>query len=119
MNQRLIAMLVSLAISSSAWAQPVSLVLVPLDASTVATGGTAVTALTAGHRNAGGWIFNPSTATVSLCVNQFDAVASGTTSAGNLTCIVPGQTLVLTPSGKAVSVVASDSAHAFSGYGHN
>jgi len=92
--------------------------LVPLDAATVTTGGAAVTALAAAHRNKGGWLFNPNTATVNLCINEI-GTASGTSSAGNTTCITPGQTYVLTASPNAVSVVASDSAHAFSGYGWN
>ena len=45
--------------------------------------------------------------------------ASGTSSAGNTTCIVPGQTYVLAASPNAVSVISSDSAHPFSGYGWN
>lgn len=39
---------------------PSPVVLIPLDVSTVTTGGTAVTALNAFHRNKGGWIQNPS-----------------------------------------------------------
>jgi hypothetical protein len=90
--------------------------MVTLDVKTVTTGGTAVTALTAGHRNNGGWILNPASATVALCINEL-GTASGTTSSGDTTCIAPGQTYNLLPSGKAVSVVSSDSAHPFSGYG--
>lgn len=90
--------------------------IVPLDVSTVTTGGTAVTALAAGHRTAGGWIQNPSTATINLCINEV-GTASGTTSAGSLTCIVPGQTYNLAAAAGAVSVISSDSSHPFSGYG--
>ena len=96
--------------------QPGSLTLVPLAVSTVTTGGTAVTALTAGQRSAGGWLQNPWSATVNLCISEVDN-ATGTTSAGNTTCIVPGQGYNLTPSPQAVTVVSSDSAHPFSGYG--
>lgn len=92
--------------------------IVPLDVSTVTTGGTAVTALTAGHRTAGGFLLNPVGATINLCINE-QGTASGTTSAGALTCIVPGQEYNLTPAAGAVSVVTSDSAHPFSGYGLN
>lgn len=91
---------------------------IPLDASTVTTGGTAVTALIAGHRNAGGWIYNPATATVPLCINEITA-ASGTTTAGSLTCINPDKTYELARSANSVSVISSDSAHPFSGYGFN
>jgi hypothetical protein len=90
--------------------------LVPLDVASVTTGGTAVTALTAGHRTAGGWLYNPLAATINLCVNEI-GTASGTTSAGSTTCIAPGQTYTLTATTGAVSVITSDSAHAFSGLG--
>jgi len=83
----------------------------PLYVSTVTTGGTAVTAIVAG-----GWIQNPSSATVNLCINEV-AVASGTTLAGSLTCLTLGQTYRLAPSLTPVSVVSSDSAHPFSGMG--
>ncbi len=106
------------ALADSVYTVSGPLVLVPLDAATVATGGTAVTALAAAHRNKGGWLFNPNVATVNLCINEI-GTASGTTSAGNTTCIVPGQTYMLAASPNAVSVVSSDSAHPFSGYGWN
>jgi hypothetical protein len=96
--------------------KPGQVTLVALDVATVTTGGTAVTALTAGHRTAGGWIQNPLTATVNLGINEI-GTATGTTSAGSTTFIAPGQTYMLAPSGNAVSVISSDSAHAFSGYG--
>jgi hypothetical protein len=92
--------------------------IVALDVATVTTGGTAVTALSAGHRTAGGWLQNPIGATINLCINEQGA-ASGTTSAGALTCIQPGQTYTLTPAAAAVSVITSDSSHPFSGYGLN
>jgi hypothetical protein len=92
--------------------------LVPLRISTVTTGGTAVTALNAGDRTAGGWLANPSNATINMCINEV-ATASGTTSAGSLWCIVPGQTYTLAPAAGAVSVITSDSAHPFSGMGYN
>ncbi len=97
---------------------PGPLTLVPLDISTVTTGGTAVTALAAGHHNKGGWIHNPSTATIKLCINE-QGVASGTSSSGPTTCILPGQTYQLSPNTGAVSVISSDSAHVFSGQGFN
>jgi len=95
---------------------PGTLTIVPLDVSTVTTGGTAVTALAAGERAAGGWIQNPIDATVNLCINEV-GTASGTTSAGSTTCIVPGAIYTLAPAIGPVSVISSDSAHAFSGYG--
>lgn len=75
-----------------------------------------MTALTAGHRTAGGFIFNPVTATINLCINE-QGVASGTTSAGAVTCIAPGARYDLAPNAGAVSVISSDSAHPFSGEG--
>ena len=96
--------------------KPFAYTLVALDIATVTTGGSPVIALSAGHRTAGGWISNPSTATVNLGINEIGP-ATGTTSAGSTTFIAPGQTYTLTPSGNAVSVVSSDSAHPFSGYG--
>ena len=90
--------------------------LVALDVATVTTGGTAVTALAAGNRTAGGWFQNPKGATIDLCINEI-GTASGTTSAGSTTCIVPGQIYLVAPAAGAVSVISSDSAHPFSGMG--
>lgn len=95
---------------------PAELTLVALDVDSVTTGGTAVVALSAGHRTAGGWIQNPIGATQNLGINEI-GTASGTTSAGNTTFISPGQSYVLVPSPNAVSVISSDSSHSFSGMG--
>jgi hypothetical protein len=92
--------------------------IVALDISAVTTGGTAVAALSAGHRTAGGFLQNPIGATIALCINE-QGTASGTTSAGATTCIQPGQSYNLTPAAGAVSVITSDSSHPFSGYGLN
>lgn len=106
------------ATSQAVTTSPGARTIVPLDVATVTTGGTAVTALAAGNKTAGGFLQNPKGATVDLCINE-QGTASGTTSAGATTCISPGQTYSLTPSAGAVSVVTSDSAHPFSGYGLN
>lgn len=90
--------------------------LVTLDIKTVTTGAVPVVALSAGHKTAGGLIQNPPTASINLCINEI-GTASGTTSSGDTTCIIPGQSYSLTASSGAVSVISSDSAHAFSGYG--
>jgi hypothetical protein len=103
---------------TSTSASPSARTIIPLDVSTVTTGGTAVTALIAGHRTEGGFLFNPVGATISLCINE-QGTASGTTSSGALTCIQPGQSYTLTPAAGAVSVITSDSSHPFSGYGLN
>lgn len=92
--------------------------LVPLRVSTVTTGGVAVTALGAGDRTEGGFLVNPVAATVDLCINE-QTTASGTTTAGALICIAGGQSYWLAPSALGVSVVTSDSAHAFGGQGFN
>jgi hypothetical protein len=96
--------------------KPGAKTIVTLDVKTVTTGGTAVTALTSGHRTAGGWIKNPESATVNLGINEI-GTASGTTSNGDTTFIEPGVTYVLAESSSAVSVISSDSAHPFSGQG--
>lgn len=95
---------------------PTSRTLVTLNIKTVTTGGTAVVALLAGQRSAGGWIQNPPSATINLCINEI-GTATGTTSSGDTTCITPGTTYGLAPSGNAVSVISSDSSHPFSGIG--
>lgn len=88
----------------------------PLDIATITTGATAVVAIAPGNRTLGGWIRNPTSATVDLCVNEI-TTAAGTTSAGSLTCLAPGIKTDIAPSALGVSVVSSDSAHPFSGYG--
>lgn len=118
---RILLSLALLALGTPAYAatvvEPGALTLTPLTVATVTTGGTAVTALTAGQRSAGGWLQNPSNATINLCIAEV-GTASGTTSAGNTTCIIPGQGYSLTPSPMSVSVISSDSAHPFSGFGY-
>lgn len=89
--------------------------LVALSAATVTTGGTAVTAMAAGIRTGGGWIANPSTATTPLCIAELGT--AGVASGGSTTCIAPGVTYTVVGNAGAVSVNATDSAHAFSGYG--
>ena len=88
----------------------------PLDVSTVTTGGTAVQALGPGEHAAGGFIQNPPGAAVNLCINEA-GTAVGTTSNGSTVCIAAGVIYQLSPSIGPVSVVSSDSAHAFAGYG--
>lgn len=97
---------------------PTARTIIALDVATVTTGGTAVTALTAGHRTAGGFLVNPKGATIDLCINE-QTTASGTTTAGGLICIAPAQSYTLAPSALAVSVITSDSSHPFGGYGLN
>lgn len=97
---------------------PSSRTLVTLAIKTVTTGGTAVNAISAGGRTFGGFIQNPPSATVNLCINEI-GTATGTTSSGDTTCIQPGAAYKVAPASTAVSVISSDSAHPFSGYGLN
>lgn len=105
-------------VSGTATTTPGQRTLVTLDIKTVTTGGTAVTAISAGHRTAGGLLCNPIGATINLGVNEIGA-ASGTTSSGDTTFVVPGQCYTVSPAATAVSVITSDSTHPFSGYGLN
>lgn len=115
MRWMMAAALASVAIAGSAQAQT-AVIVAPLDVATVTTGGTAVTAVAHYHRLKGGWLFNPSTATTNLCIDEMDGEAATTTPGGNVSCIVPGQAYRLAPSGNSVSVVSSDSNHPISGY---
>lgn len=109
---------VTLASDGTGVVSPAQRTLVTLDVKTVTTGGTAVNALSAGHKTAGGFLSNPKGATIDLCINEI-GTATGTTSSGDTTCIVPGASYKLAPASTAVSVVTSDSSHPFSGYGLN
>lgn len=95
---------------------PAQRTLVTLAIKTVTTGGTAVNAMAAGGRTAGGFLQNPKGATIDLCINEI-GTATGTTSSGDTTCIAPGQSYAVAPASTAVSVISSDSSHPFSGYG--
>jgi hypothetical protein len=116
-----LAFLAAVLCVSGAWGQnvttfPGALQIVTLDVKTVTTGGTAVTAIAAGHRTAGGFLQNPTGAGAALCINEI-GTASGTTSSGDTTCIAAGVTYTVAPSAAPVSVISSDSSHPFSGYG--
>jgi hypothetical protein len=87
-----------------------------LDVSVVATGGTAVTALTAGHIVRGGWLANPVGAPAPLCISEVGTAA--TSDGGGTTCIVAGQTYVLPATAAAVTVNSTASAHQFTGRGY-
>lgn len=103
-------------IPTTATTTPGQRTLVTLDVKTVTTGGTAVNAISAGHRTAGGFLTNPVGATVALCINEI-GTATGTVSSGDTTCITPGQSYGVAAAAGAVSVISSDSSHPFSGYG--
>jgi len=91
---------------------------VPLDVSTTTSANTAVTALIATHRSAGGWIENPPTATTVICVNTITTAAfSSGSCVGSNNAVSPGQVFNIPSNSNAVSVVSSDASHAYSGEG--
>lgn len=102
--------------SSAGGGSATSATQVTLDAKTVTTGGVAVVAIAPGNRTKGGFLQNPPTATVNMCINEMGG-ATGTTSFGDTTCVIPGQGYNVVAGAGGVSVIASDSAHQFSGYG--
>ena len=87
--------------------------IVPLDISSVTTGGTAVSALSAGHATAGGFLVTSNAA--GICVNQVGA--AGTATSGNTQCVAQNQAFALVPSAAAVSVNSSASSVTFGGEG--
>ncbi len=103
-------------VTAASWSGSTPRTLVALNVATVTTGGTPVTALTAGNKTAGGWIKNPETATINLGINEI-GTATGTSSSSSTTFIAPGEIYMLSPSSGAVSVISSDSSHPFSGMG--
>lgn len=87
--------------------------IVPLDVATVTTGGTAVTALNAGHATAGGFLVTSNAA--GICVSQ--AGTAGTATSGSTQCVAANQRYNLVPSANAVSVNSTASAVAVGGEG--
>lgn len=86
---------------------------IALDVSTVTTGGTAVNALSAGHANKGGILFNPNSFTIFYA----QIGAAGTVATGNTYPLAANTTANLFPSTAAVSVNSSTSATVFCGNG--
>lgn len=86
---------------------------VPLDIATVATGGTAVNALFAGHATEGGLLITANAA--GMCVNQIGT--AGTTTSGNTICVPANVSYGLLPSPNAVSVNSTGSNVALAGNG--
>lgn len=104
--------------TTPSFVKPGSFTEVPLDIATTTTANTAVTAIIAGHRTAGGWIENPSTATTVICVNSITTAAfSSGACVGSNNGISPGQTFNIPANANAVSVISSDASHAYSGEG--
>lgn len=95
---------------------PVQVTPTNLSAGTVTTGGTAVTALAAGHAAKGGWISNPLTNTGTLCISETGT--AGTANSVSTVCLPPGGTLTLPATGVAISANSTTSSLTFIGYGY-
>jgi hypothetical protein len=103
---------------SPTYTKPGTYTEVPLDVATTTSANTAVTALIATHRSAGGWIENPPTATTVICINTITTAAfSSGACVGSNNAISPGQVFNIPANANTVSVVSSDATHAFSGEG--
>jgi DNA-binding beta-propeller fold protein YncE len=90
-------------------------IIVPLDVATVATGGTAVTALTAGHATAGGWIMTANAA--GICVDQVTTAGTVSGTPSTTGCVGAGVPVPLVASGLPVSVNSTGSGTALAGEG--
>jgi hypothetical protein len=91
--------------------------IIPLDVSSVTTGGTAVTALTAGHATAGGFISTNNAA--GLCVDQHTTAGTATGTPSTTVCVAVNVPFYLVPTAAAVSVNSSGSGVALGGEGLN
>lgn len=89
--------------------------IVPLDVATVTTGSTAVTALTAGHATAGGFIMTANAA--GICVDQHTTAGTATGTPSTTTCVPQNLVFSLVPSVSAVSVNSTASSVALGGEG--
>ena len=92
-----------------------ALTIVPLDVSSVTTGGTAVTALNAGHATAGGFIVTANAA--GICVDQRTTAGTATGTPSSTTCVAQNQVFNLVPNPGAVSVNSTASSVPFGGEG--
>jgi hypothetical protein len=97
--------------------KPGSRAIIPLDVSVVTTGGTAVTALTAGHAAAGGFIVTNNPA--GMCVDQSTTAGTVNGTPSTTVCVLQFESFPLTPNGGAVSVNSTGSGVAISGQGWN
>lgn len=96
--------------------RPSTRTIVPLDVSAIGTGGTAVTALTAGHATAGGKLVTANAA--GLCVDQHGTAGTVTGTPSTTMCVPQNVVFDLVPSAGAVSV-NSTAAAAIGGEGLN
>lgn len=105
---------------SSANPMPISLqsqaiTIIPLDVTSVTTGGTPVNALSVGHVLRGGFILTTNAA--GICVSQQGA--AGTSTNSSTQCIAANQIYNIVPNTGAVSVNSVGSSVALSGQGYN
>lgn len=91
--------------------------IIPLDVSSVTTGGTAVTALAAGHAMAGGFVETANVA--GICVDQHTAAGTVTGTPSTTACVATNVPFYIVPSAGAVSVNSSASSVSFGGEGLN
>lgn len=96
--------------------KPAARTIIPLDVSAIVTGGTAVTALTAGHATAGGIIITANAA--GICVDQHTTAGTVTGTPSTTMCVPQNIVFNLVPNSGAVSV-NSTAAAALGGEGLN
>lgn len=89
--------------------------IIPLDVSTVTTGGTAVTALNAGHATAGGYLITANSA--GICVDQSTTAGDVTGTPSTTACVAANVPFYLAPTNNAVSVNSTASSVSFAGEG--
>ena len=105
----------SMVVSGVVTSGPANRTIVPLDISSVTTGGVAVTALSAGHATAGGWIMTANKA--GICVDQTTTAGTVTGTPSTTGCVAGNAPFYLVPSSHAVSVNSSASSVSFGGEG--
>ena len=104
-----------LCLSGAARAQTYGIV--PLDASTVVTGGTAITALKNGHAIHGGTLITGNTA--GMCVDQTQTAGTVTGTPSTTVCVPAATPFYLVPNNHSVSVNSTASSVAIAGWGQN
>lgn len=91
--------------------------IIPLDISTVTTGGTAVPALSPGHAKCGGWLMTANAA--GICVDQIQTAGTATGTPSTTGCVAANVPYYLVPSSNGVSVNSGSSSVSFGGQGVN
>ncbi len=104
-----------LLLAGSARAQTYSII--PLDASTVVTGGTAITALNVGHALHGGTLATSNAA--GMCVDQTQTAGTATGTPSTTVCVPASTPFYLVPNNHSVSVNSTGSGVSIGGWGQN